>query len=68
MQESTLKEYAEKVGTNSEAAKRLGVSRQQLENAVKTNINVIVLHTEELKPLRAQLIRKWGKLDGHFNS
>lgn len=62
MQESTLKDYAEKVGTNLEAARRLGVSRQQLENAVKTNINVIVLHDEQLKPIQAKLVRNWGKL------
>ena len=61
MQESTLKDYAEKVGTNLEAARRLGVSRQQLENAVKTNINVIVLHDEQLKPIQAKLVRNWGK-------
>ena len=62
MQESTLKDYAEKVGTNLEAARRLGVSRQQLENAVKTNINVIVLHDEQLKRIQAKLVRNWGKL------
>lgn len=62
MQESTLKDYAEKVGTNLEAARRLGVSRQQLENAVKKNINVIVLHDEQLKPIQAKLVRNWGKL------
>ena len=62
MQESTLKDYAKKVGTNLEAARRLGVSRQQLENAVKTNINVIVLHDEQLKPIQAKLVRNWGKL------
>ena len=58
----TLSEYIAKVGSLSEVARRLGLSKQHIHETVnRRGTPVFIEHDNELKIVDCYLKRDWGK-------
>ena len=57
----TLSEYIVKVGSHSEVARMLGLSKQHIHITVNRGTPVFIEHDNELKIVDCYLKRDWGK-------
>ncbi len=57
----TLSEYIVKVGSHSEVARMLGLSKQHIHITVNRGTPVFIEHDNELKIIDCYLKRDWGK-------
>jgi hypothetical protein len=60
MQTSTLKDINEKLG-QTELGRRLGVSRQHIENYIKRNSPIFIEHDDDLNIKNAYLKKGFGR-------
>ena len=57
----TLADYIAKVGSHSEVARMLGLSKQHIHITVNRGTPVFIEHDNELKIVDCYLKRAWGK-------